>query len=199
MDVEKEEDGKKKTIVEETLNSRKAIWLRPQVGGHAGGVRRVLQADRQRLRRSRPSVIHYTAEGANEFRVLLFIPAHRPFELQWGDFKAGLQLYIQRVLIMDHCEELLPPYLRFVTRRGRFVRPAAEHLARTAAAEPAAGADRKNNVVRTVLNDLEDMKNARVRQIRRASSRNWARSSRRASAATGPTARSWPTCCCSSR
>ena len=35
-------------------------------------------------------------------------------ELQWGDCKRGLRLYIQRVLIMDDCEALLPPYLRFV-------------------------------------------------------------------------------------
>src|SRR6185369_11791613 len=26
----------------------------------------------------------------------------------------GLHLYVRRVLIMEHCEELLPPYLRFI-------------------------------------------------------------------------------------
>src|SRR5207253_2252992 len=60
-------------------------------------------------------VIHYVAEGANEFRVLLFIPAQRPMAFDWGDVKVGPRLYIQRVLIMDHCEALLPPYLRFVS------------------------------------------------------------------------------------
>ena len=33
---------------------------------------------------------------------------------EWGEAKVGLRLYVQRVLIMDHCEELLPPYLRFI-------------------------------------------------------------------------------------
>ena len=60
-------------------------------------------------------VIHYTAEGANEFSVLLYVPAHRPPELRWGgEVKFGPKLYIQRVLIMDHCETMLPSYLRFV-------------------------------------------------------------------------------------
>src|SRR5437763_865854 len=43
-----------------------------------------------------------------------FIPSHRPLSLEWGEHKGGLRLYIQRVLIMDKCEALLPPYLRFV-------------------------------------------------------------------------------------
>jgi len=59
-------------------------------------------------------VIHYTAEGANEFRVLAFVPAHKPLEMEWGEPKTGLRLYVQRVLIMDRCEEVLPMYLRFV-------------------------------------------------------------------------------------
>ena len=59
-------------------------------------------------------MIHYTAEGKNEFKVLLFIPAHRPLDFDWGEPKAGLRLYVQRVLIMERCEELLPLYLRFV-------------------------------------------------------------------------------------
>ena len=42
------------------------------------------------------------------------MPAHKPFDLMWGDSNKGLQLYIQRVFIMDDCEALLPPYLRFV-------------------------------------------------------------------------------------
>jgi molecular chaperone HtpG len=34
--------------------------------------------------------------------------------MQFGDMKVGPKLYIKRVLIMDHCESLMPPYLRFV-------------------------------------------------------------------------------------
>src|SRR5207253_11042600 len=59
-------------------------------------------------------VIHYTAEGAQEFKVRLFIPAKKPFAFRWDETEYGLRLYVQRVLIMEHCQELLPPYLRFV-------------------------------------------------------------------------------------
>jgi molecular chaperone HtpG len=58
--------------------------------------------------------IHYNAEGNIEFKALLYIPAHRPFDLMWGESDKGLHLYIQRVFILDDCETLLPRYLRFV-------------------------------------------------------------------------------------
>ena len=103
-------------------------------------------------------MIHYTAEGKTEFKVLVFIPARKPFSLTWEEPK-GLKLYIQRVLIMDSCEELLPPYLRFVRGRGRFGRPAAERLARNAPAEPAAREDPEERRQATCSRALEAMKN----------------------------------------
>ncbi len=112
MDVGKEEDGKK-TVVEETLNSRKAIWLRAKSENtpeEYDAFYKQISNDYE----NPAKVIHYTAEGALEFKVLLFLPAHRPIDFLWGEHKWGLRLYVQRVLIMDHCEALLPPYLRFV-------------------------------------------------------------------------------------
>ncbi len=155
MDVEKEEKGKK-TVVEETLNSRKALWLRSKSEAtpeeYAEFYKQIANDYTAPAR-----VIHYTAEGANEFRVLAFIPAHRPMELQWGDFKAGLRLYIQRVLIMERCEELLPPYLRFV----RGVVDSSDlplNISRELLQQNPLLAQMKKNIVRTVLNNLEDMK-----------------------------------------
>ena len=132
MDVEKEEKGEKK-VVEETLNARKALWLRGKSEvtkeEYAEFYKQIANDYTEPAR-----IIHYTAEGANEFRVLVFIPSHRPIELQWGDFKAGLRLYVQR---SPHHGALRGaaagvPALR--ARRRRFVRPAAQHLARAAAA-----------------------------------------------------------------
>ena len=99
--------------------------------GQAGGVQRVLQADLPRLPTTRPRSIHYAAEGQTEFKVLLFVPAHKPFELRLGaSTNGGLQLYIQRVLIMDHCEAAAAAVPALRQGRGRFGRPAAERLAR---------------------------------------------------------------------
>jgi molecular chaperone HtpG len=116
MDVEKEVgegDDKKKEKVEETLNSRKAIWLRSKS--------EVKPEEYEEFYKSLAhdsdppaEVIHYTAEGSTEFKVLCFVPAKKPFGFDYEEPVAGLKLYVQRVLIMDRCEQVLPQYLRFV-------------------------------------------------------------------------------------
>ncbi|HEV3256878.1 MAG TPA: molecular chaperone HtpG [Gemmataceae bacterium] len=106
-------EGDDKKIVEETLNSRKAIWLRPKADISAEDYNEFYKHLSHDFEPP-AQVIHFSAEGAVEFRALLYLPAHKPFDLQWGDTKKGLQLYIRRVFIMDDCEALLPPYLRFV-------------------------------------------------------------------------------------
>lgn len=56
----------------------------------------------------------FRAEGRSEYQALLFVPSQAPFDLFYATGKFGLHLYVRRVLIMEHCEELLPPYLRFM-------------------------------------------------------------------------------------
>ena len=111
MDGEPPEAGA--TPAEETLNSRKALWLRSKsdvtAEEHTAFYRQVANAFDEPVK-----VIHYVAEGALEFRALLYIPRTKGFDLQFAEAKTGPKLYINRVQIMDHCEQLLPPYLRFV-------------------------------------------------------------------------------------
>ena len=116
MDVEKEVgegEEKKKEKTEETLNSRKAIWLRNKS--------EVKPEEYEEFYKSLAhdteapaEVVHYAAEGKTEFRVLCFVPAQKPFGFDYEEPVAGLRLYVQRVLIMDRCEQVLPTYLRFV-------------------------------------------------------------------------------------
>ena len=58
--------------------------------------------------------IRFKAEGTFEFTGLLFVPSKVPFNLNYRDQKYGLQLYANRVLIMDTCEDILPSWLRFM-------------------------------------------------------------------------------------
>ena len=112
MDTEEEEGGEKKTT-EEVVNSRKALWLRSKSDNTDEEYRefyKTISADFN----DPAKWIHYTAEGNQEFRVVAFLPAEKPFGMQFGEYEWGLRLYIQRVLIMDNCEALLPGYLRFV-------------------------------------------------------------------------------------
>ncbi len=119
MDVEKEQEStlkkgeKVKIKEEETLNSRKAIWLRDKST--------IKDEEYNEFYRhvshdfSDPAkVIHFKAEGTSEFTALLFIPSRMPFDIFYKDYKVGPMLYVKRVQIMDHCEELVPRYLRFV-------------------------------------------------------------------------------------
>lgn len=58
--------------------------------------------------------IHYSAEGLATYKALLFIPSHAPFDFYYKEYKKGLELYTNGVLIMEKCENLLPDYYSFV-------------------------------------------------------------------------------------
>lgn len=60
------------------------------------------------------AVIHTKAEGTTTYDALMFIPAKTPFDYYTKEFKKGLQLYSNGVMIMDKCEDLLPDYFAFV-------------------------------------------------------------------------------------
>jgi molecular chaperone HtpG len=155
MDVEKEEDGKN-TVVEETVNSRKAIWLRSKSENTPEEYTEFYHQISNDYD-APAKVIHYSAEGVQEFRALLFIPDHKPLEMQFGEYKWGPKLYIQRVLIMDHCEALLPPYLRFV----KGVVDSSDlplNISRELLQENPLLERIRKNVTRSVLKGLEELK-----------------------------------------
>ncbi len=155
MDVEKKEDDQ--TVqVEETLNSRKAIWLRSPIEitpEEYNAFYQQISEDSE----APAKVIHYTAEGRTEFKVLLFIPSRKPFSFEYEEPK-GLKLYIQRVLIMESCTELLPVYLRFV----RGIVDSSDlplNISREILQQNPLLERIQKNVVRNVLEGLEAMKN----------------------------------------
>lgn len=156
MDVEKEVDGKK-TTSEEVVNARKALWLRSK-SENTDDEYKAFYKQISHDFRDPARWVHYTAEGNQEFRVLAYLPAEKPFEMQMGgDYDWGLRLYIQRVLIMDHCEALLPPYLRFV----KGVVDSSDlplNISRELLQENPLLEQIKKSVTRSVLEALEDMK-----------------------------------------
>lgn len=96
-----------------TLNSQKALWTKPRSEvtdeEYAEFYRHVSHAWDEPL-----ETITLKAEGTFEYQALLFLPTQPPFDLFTPDQKRGVQLYVRRVFIMDDCEELIPPFLRFV-------------------------------------------------------------------------------------
>jgi len=156
LDVEREDDKKNKTVVEETLNARKAIWLRPK-SEITKEEHNEFYKHLSRDFHDPAKVIHYSAEGAIEFRALLYIPSHKPYDLIWNAPHKGLHLYIRRVFIMDDCEALLPAYLRFV--KGVVDSPDLPlNVSRELLQQSAPLEKIKSNLVNKVLNTLEEMK-----------------------------------------
>ncbi|WP_406380467.1 molecular chaperone HtpG [Streptomyces sp. NBC_01618] len=97
----------------ETLNSMKALWARSRD--------EVKDDEYHELYKhishdwiAPLETIRLQAEGTFEYQALLFIPSHAPQDLFMQGYKRGIQLYVKRVFIMDDCEALMPPYLRFV-------------------------------------------------------------------------------------
>ena len=58
--------------------------------------------------------IHFSGEGAVEFKALLFLPKQAGMEIYMPQTKHGLSLYVRNVFIGNDFEMLLPNYLRFV-------------------------------------------------------------------------------------
>jgi molecular chaperone HtpG len=106
----KEKGGKQE---DKPLNSMKPIWTRPRS-----------EVSEEEYKEFYKHISHdwnepmktwsFRAEGRTEYQALLFVPSKAPFDLFYQTGKFGLHLYVRRVLIMEHCEELLPAYLRFV-------------------------------------------------------------------------------------
>lgn len=97
----------------ETVNSQKALWLRPPTEITPDEYKEFYQHISHDF--NEPAKwIHYKAEGSQEFTGLLYFPTTKPWNYHTKEHEYGLSLYIKRVFIMDHCKDLLPAYLRFV-------------------------------------------------------------------------------------
>ncbi len=119
-EIEKDENGMpkkdgKETVIkkDETLNSIKAIWIRPEKEvteeEYCEFYKHISHDWQDPLER-----ISFKAEGVFEFRGLLYLPSSAPMNMFTRDASHGIQLYIKRVFIMNDCKELVPEYLRFV-------------------------------------------------------------------------------------
>lgn len=59
-------------------------------------------------------VIHTSAEGVVDYKALLFVPSHAPYNYYNKSYEKGLKLYTNGVLITDKCADLIPDCYSFV-------------------------------------------------------------------------------------
>ena len=101
------------TDEDETVNQASALWARPKPEISE----EQYQEFYKHIAHDTEAPLAYThnrVEGRQEYVQLLYVPARAPFDLWDRRERRGLKLYVRRVFIMDHAEELLPAYLRFV-------------------------------------------------------------------------------------
>ena len=112
--TEKDEEKGTEEEKEEQINTQKAIWLRQKSEIKDEEYAEFYKHISHDMT-DPAETIHYNAEGAIEFKALLFIPEAKPFDMMMNnDPKAHLNLYVQRVFISNEFDNLLPAYLRFV-------------------------------------------------------------------------------------
>ncbi len=102
-------EGEKK----ETVNKASALWTRPKSEitdeQYTEFYRHVGHAfDEPWL------TVHWRAEGRVEYTGLLFVPSMRPLDIFSAERRHKVKLYVRRVFITDDCEDLVPPWLRFL-------------------------------------------------------------------------------------
>ena len=110
---EKKEPKYEKVKYDETLNSMIPIWKKNKSEVTDEDYNNFYQekfGDFQKPLK----VIRTSVEGDVSYTALLYIPSHLPYDYYTKDFKRGLQLYSNGVLIMDKCEDLLPDTYGFV-------------------------------------------------------------------------------------
>ena len=109
-----DKDGKEDE--EKQVNEANAFWMRP--------AKELTEADYKEFYKhvmggfvmpgDEPlGHLHISADAPIQFVALLYVPGKPPADLFQEDRKS-LQLFARRVLIIDNCDKLLPPYLRFM-------------------------------------------------------------------------------------
>lgn len=98
---------------EETVNRANALWARPKneisEDDYKAFYKHVAHDFEDPL-----AWIHARVEGRQDYTVLLYVPAHAPFDLWDREAKGGIKLYVKRVFIMEDARRLMPAYLRFM-------------------------------------------------------------------------------------
>ncbi|NWG30106.1 MAG: molecular chaperone HtpG [Rhodocyclaceae bacterium] len=114
MRKEEWKDGKEVKLDEwETVNQASALWAKPKneiaEDDYKAFYKHVAHDYDDPL-----AWVHAKVEGKQEYTLLLYLPAHAPFDLWDRHARHGVKLYVRRVFIMDDAEQLMPLYLRFV-------------------------------------------------------------------------------------
>lgn len=106
-------DGDNDTAGLSPLNSMVPVWKKQK---SELGENELNDFYKQTYRDYRDPLMHISTrvEGAVAYTALMFVPSEPSYDYYTKEYKRGLSLYCNGVLIMDKCEELVPEYLGFI-------------------------------------------------------------------------------------
>ena len=97
----------------ETLNSMVPLWKKPKAEVNEENLNEFYKNEFHDYANPLKSV-YAKIEGAVNYDTLLFVPSRAPFDYYSKDYKKGVKLYCNGVMIMEKCEQLIPDYFGFV-------------------------------------------------------------------------------------
>ena len=98
---------------EETLNSMVPLWKKPKSEVKDEDLNEFYISEFHDFEKPLKS-IYAKIEGVVNYDTLLFIPSRAPYDYYSKDYKKGVKLYSNGVMIMEKCEDLLPDYFAFI-------------------------------------------------------------------------------------
>ncbi len=111
----KKDGGEDGAVVEElaTLNSMTPVWKKQK---SELGATELEDFYKHEYHDYNAPLLTVTArvEGAVNYTALMYVPSEPSYDYYTKDYKRGLALYCNGVLIMEKCEQLVPEYLGFV-------------------------------------------------------------------------------------
>ncbi len=97
----------------ETLNSMVPLWKKPKADVTEENLKEFYKNEFHDYTDPLKSV-YAKIEGMVTYDTLLFFPSRAPYDYYSKDYKKGVKLYCNGVMIMEKCEELIPDYFGFV-------------------------------------------------------------------------------------
>ncbi len=97
----------------ETLNSMIPLWKKAKSEVTTENLQEFYKNEFHDYQNPLKSV-YAKIEGTVTYDTLLFVPAKAPYDYYSKDYKKGVKLYCNGVMIMEKCEQLLPDYFGFI-------------------------------------------------------------------------------------